>query len=402
MLRQEQLQEVIATQKEGFLDKDLTLVRTDLAVVPVTKNFVTIITGIRRCGKSTLLLQLLKKRYKRALYLNFEDIRLAGFEFTDFVRLKNEIDRQKHKVLFFDEVQLIEKWEIFIHQLLNESYTVFITGSNASLLSREMGTHLTGRHLSMELFPFSYSEFLSFHDGKASKESVADYLQIGGMPEFVKNRQPLILNSLTEDIIVRDIAVRHKIRDVYPIKQLLVYLISNVGKLVSANKLTGIFGVKSATTLLEYFDYYRDSYLVEFLPQFSYSLKAQARNPRKVYAIDTGFISAVSLSFSKDDGRKFDNMIYLHLRRKHKELYFFKDKGECDFVVFEKGKPIQLVQACYHIDDENFDREYNGLLEAMQFFDIKEGVIVTMEQKDEFDKDGFNIKFVPAYEFMQT
>lgn len=400
MVRQEQIQEVIRMQKDRFLDKNVSLLRTDLTKVPIVENFTTIITGIRRCGKSTLLLQLLKEHYESALYLNFEDIRLAGFEYSDFVRLKSEIDRQDQKVLFFDEIQLVEKWEIFVHQLLNEGYTVFVTGSNASLLSREMGTHLTGRHLSMELFPFSYSEFLDFHNIKSSEKSVADYMKTGGMPEFVKTGQSLILNSLTDDIVVRDIAIRHNIRDVYPLKQLAVYLISNIGKPVSANKLTGIFGIKSATTLLEYFDYFQDSYLLEFVPQFSYSLRAQTRNPKKVYTIDTGFIEAVSLSFSEDNGRKFENMIYLHLRRKYRELYYFKDKSECDFVVFEKGKPIQLVQTCYEINDENFEREYNGLKKAMEFFDLKDGVIVTMNQKDEFNENGFKINLIPAYEFL--
>lgn len=400
MLRIEQIQNVIDAQKLSFAQKDVKLSREFLIRVPVVKNFVTIITGLRRCGKSTLLLQVLKKDYKDALYLNFEDIRLTGFEPKDFVRLHQEIVRRKHKVLFFDEIQLVEKWEIFIHQLLNENYTVFVTGSNASLLSREMGTHLTGRHLSMELFPFSYTEFLAFKKAKPKKETLMEYMQTGGMPEFVKTKQTLILTSLAEDIIVRDIAVRHSVRDVSALKQLAVYLISNVGKPVSANKLAGMFGIKSVTTILEYFSYYADVYLLEFLPQFNYSLKAQVRNPKKVYAIDTGFINAASLSFSENFGYKLENLVYLHLRRKHKELYFFKDKGECDFVVFEKNEVQQLIQVCLEVNDENFEREKNGLIEALKFFKKKEGVIVTMNQSDEFNIEGCKIKLVPAYEFM--
>lgn len=400
MLRIEQIQSVIDAQKLSFAQKDVKLSREFLIKVPVVKNFVTIITGLRRCGKSTLLLQVLKKDYKDALYLNFEDIRLTGFEPTDFVRLHQEIVRRKHKVLFFDEIQLVEKWEIFIHQLLNENYTVFVTGSNASLLSREMGTHLTGRHLSMELFPFSYTEFLAFRKAKPKKETLMEYMQTGGMPEFVKTKQTLILTSLAEDIIVRDIAVRHSVRDVSALKQLAVYLISNVGKPVSANKLVGMFGIKSVTTILEYFSYYADVYLLEFLPQFNYSLKAQVRNPKKVYAIDTGFINAASLSFSEDFGHKLENLVYLHLRRKHKELYFFKDKGECDFVVFEKNEVQQVIQVCLEVNDENFEREKNGLIEALSFFKKKEGVIVTLNQRDEFTIEGCKIKLVPAYEFM--
>jgi len=400
MLRQEQIAEVINVQTEAFLQKESSLPREALEYIPVAENFATIITGIRRCGKSTLLLQLLRKSYEHALYLNFEDIRLVDFEASDFVRLQKEIDHRKLNVLFFDEIQLVEKWEIFVHQLLREGYVVFITGSNASLLSKEMGTHLTGRHLSMELFPFSYTEFLSYKKAKPNELTLSDYMQNGGFPEFVKTGQSLILSSLVEDIVVRDIAVRHAIREVNALKQVLVYLISNIGKPVSANKLSGTFGIKSTTTLLEYFAYFRDTYLVEFLPQFNYSLKAQARNPKKVYTIDTGLINVVSASFMDDKGRKLENLIYLHLRRKYKELFFFKEKGECDFVVFTKGKLGQAIQVCYEINDENFEREYNGLLEALRFFDRKEGIIVTMNQKDRFEKDGFVIDLIPAFEFL--
>lgn len=303
-------------------------------------------------------------------------------------------------MLFFDEIQLVKKWEIFIHQLLREGYTVFITGSNASLLSKELGTHLTGRHLSMELFPFSYSEFLLYKQVKPDENTLSDYLKGGGLPEFVKTAQPIILSNLIEDIVIRDIAVRYAIREVNALKQLLVYLISNVGKPVSANKLSGMFGIKSTTTLLEYFAYFRDSYLVEFLPQFSYSLKAQVRNPKKAYTIDTGFIHVVSASFTKDSGRKFENLIYLYLRRKYKELFFFKEKGECDFIVFAKGKLERIIQVCYEINDENFEREYNGLLEAMRFFDKKQGTIITMNQKDHFEKDGLIVELVRAFEYL--
>ncbi|MFA5575476.1 MAG: ATP-binding protein [Brumimicrobium sp.] len=401
MLQQAQISSVIDAQRELFLQKDGKLLREALTQVPAIENFATIITGIRRCGKSTLLLQVLKKNYEDALYLNFEDIRLTGFETSDFVRLKKEIEQRKLKVLFFDEIQLVEKWEIFIHQLLNEGYTVFVTGSNASLLSKEMGTHLTGRHLSMELFPFSFSEYLSYKKINSDEKALSGYLQTGGMPEYVKNNQPQIITNLIDDIVVRDIAVRYATRNVDSLKQLLVYLISNVGSPVSANKLMGMFGIKSTTTILEYFAYFTDTYLLEFLPQFSYSLKAQARNPKKIYAMDTGFIDAVSLSFTEDMGRKLENLVFLHFRRMYRDIYFFKEKKECDFVVFDRGQVQKIVQVCYNLNDENFDREYSGLLEAMQFFDQKEGFIVTLDQKDHFEKDGFSVRVIPAFEFVK-
>ncbi|MDR9487736.1 ATP-binding protein [Salibacter sp.] len=400
MLRQEQISEIIDSQQETFLQKGDLVTRKALADVPVVDNFATIITGLRRCGKSTLLLQLLRKDFNDALYINFEDIRLTAFETSDFARLQKEIERRELRVIFFDEIQLIDKWEIFVHQLLNSHFQVFITGSNASLLSKEMGTHLTGRHLSMELFPFSFTEFLSFTKTKPNKDSLSLYLQNGGMPEYVKNKEPLILGKLIDDILIRDIAIRYGIRDVETLKKLTIFLISNVGKPVSGNKLAGTFGIKSTTTIVEYFNYLRDSYLIDFLPQFSYSLKAQARNPKKVYAIDTGFIDAVSASFTKDKGRKLENLVYLHLRRQTKNLYSFKDQGECDFVVFDKDKATKAIQVCYKITDENFEREYSGLIETMNFFKLKKGIMVTMDQEDKFDKDGSSVELIPAYKFL--
>lgn len=399
MIRQEQLSVVIDAQQRVFLNKQDLIIREALQNVPIVDSYATIITGIRRCGKSTLLLQLLKTKYIEVIYLNFEDIRLVAFNVEDFIRLQQEIDKRRVRVLFFDEIQIVDKWEIFVNQLLREGYTVFVTGSNASLLSKELGTHLTGRHMSMELFPFSYREFITYKEAEANQESLKDYLVTGGMPEYVKSGQALILSSLMDDILVRDISVRHSVRDIDSLKQLAIYLISNVGVLVSANKLTGLFGIKSSTTILEYFNYFKDAYLVEFVPRFDYSIKAQARNPKKIYAMDTGLINAVSTSFTEDLGRKLENMVYLHLRRTGSTIYYFAEKGECDFIVFEKGKIVQAVQVCYTIDDFNFEREYSGLVAALHYFKVNHGFIITLNQEDIFEKDGLTIEMIPAYKY---
>lgn len=401
MLRQEELKKILDEQQVSFGQKKNLIQRDAMNVVPIEPDFATIITGIRRCGKSTLLLQLLRAKYDDALYLNFEDIRMVAFEADDFTRLKQEIDRRAIRVLFFDEIQLAPHWEVFINQLLREGYTVFITGSNASLLSKELGTHLTGRHLSMELFPFSYGEFLRFKGHLPDADSLAAYLSTGGMPEYLQSGNPRILGNLLDDILVRDIAVRHAVRDVSSLKQLAVYLLSNVGTLVSANKLAGLFGVKSSTTLLEYFNYFVDAYLMEFVPQFDYSLKKQARNPKKVYAMDSGLVDAVSTAASLNLGHRLENAVYLHLRARYPEVYYFKGKGECDFVAFEKGQLKQAIQVCYHIDDANFEREYNGLQQALDHFQYDHGLIVTADQRDRFEKAGKRIDMIPAYDFFQ-
>ena len=161
-----------------------------------------------------------------------------------------------------------------------------------------------------------------------------------------------------------------------------------------------MFGIKSAVTILDFFSYFQNSYLMDFVPQFSYSLKAQNRNPKKVYALDLGLATAVSTSFSENNGRKLENLIYLHLRRKYNSIHYFTEKGECDFVVSEKGKITHAIQVCYQISDENFSREYKGLLQALDFFNLEIGWIVTANQRDRFEESGKTVELIPAFEFI--
>ncbi|PXZ45086.1 ATP-binding protein [Sanguibacteroides justesenii] len=401
MIRQEEIALVIDAQRETFLKRDSGFTRDALSEIPVADSFATIITGIRRCGKSTLLLQLLRRDYQDAIYLNFDDIRLSGFETGDLVRLHREIEKRGIKVLFFDEIQTVKGWETYINQLLREGYKVFITGSNASMLSVELGTHLTGRHLTMELFPFSYSEFIRFKILNSGENSVMDYLKNGGIPEYLKTGASIILNALVDDILMRDIAVRNNIRDVISLRQLTAYLITNIGNLVSANKLVGMFDIKSPATFLEYFSFLKDAYLFEFIPIFSHSLKVQARNPKKIYVMDLGIYTENAISISDNMGRRLENLVFLHLRRKYKHIFYYKDRGECDFITMEKGTVKEAIQVCLTIDDENFEREYNGLLVAMQNLGIKEGSIVTLNQSDTFEKYGMTIRMIPAHMFFQ-
>ena len=401
MIRQEEIALVINSQRETFLKQDTGFTRDALVDIPIADSFATIITGIRRCGKSTLLLQLLRRDYQDAIYLNFDDIRLSGFEISDFMRLHREIEKRKINVLFFDEIQIVKGWEQYINQLLRENYKVFITGSNASMLSMELGTHLSGRHLSMELFPFSYWEFIKFKTLENGENAILDYLNLGGIPEYIKTGISVVLNALVDDILMRDIAVRHAIRDITSLRQLTTFLITNIGNLISANKLVGMFDIKSPATFLEYFSFLQDAYLLEFVPIFNHSLKVQARNPKKVYIMDMGLYTENSISISDNMGRRLENLIFLHLRRKYKHIFYYKDKGECDFITMEKNTVKEAIQVCLTINDENFDREFNGLLGAMQNLGLKEGYIVTLNQSDLFEKEDMTIKMLPVHDFFE-
>ncbi|MCL2284515.1 MAG: ATP-binding protein [Fibromonadales bacterium] len=403
MLQKESIRQVIEAQKSRIRLNSGSLKRELLPILPNINTHALIISGIRRCGKSTLLLQMLRQRQKNALYLNFEDPRLFGFELADFQLLDSIIKSMKAKSLFFDEIQIINGWERYVRQKLDEHCQVVITGSNASMLSKELGTKLTGRHISKELFPFSYTEFLSFNSLKASAVSWQKYMETGGFPEFVKTGNLDILAALFSDILNRDIAVRHGIRDILSLKRLSVYLVSNVGCLVSARKLLQPLGFQSSTTILEYFSFLEDCYLINFMPKFSYSQRAQVINPKKIFVIDPGILAAASQSFSPNKGHLLENLVYWHFRRQGKELFYFQEKhGECDFVVFNKGKFEQAVQVCYELGPENSAREMNGLNEALNFFKSNNGIILTFNQRDAYIRNGEQIEVKPVWEVIES
>jgi uncharacterized protein len=361
---------------------------------------IEVITGIRRCGKSTLMKQLMQKYPKDTGYFNFEDARVHGFEASDFQKL-DEIMGTGTKNYFFDEIQNVPSWETFIRQLHDRGKKIFITGSNASLLSKELGTRLTGRHLRHELYPFSYSEFLEYLNLKDNNVSFEKYIQNGGFPEYLSDGNEEILQTLVKDIVLRDVAIRYGIRNTGLLMDISLYLISNIGKECTFNSLRKNFSMGSANTASDYLLWLEDSYLLFFLKKFSWSSKNSAVNPRKVYAVDTGLVNANTLSFSKDKGRLLENAVYIYLRKKYNSLFYFREKGECDFVVFDKNKCKMLIQVCEELHSDNKKRETDGLCEAMQYFKMKEGYIITQNQKDSLLLNKMKINLIPAYQFLK-
>ena len=365
-------------------------------------SFARIITGVRRCGKSTVVqMNFLKKS---AFYLNFEDTSLYGFDTKDFEILNEAIEKfskeNSCKYLCFDEIQSVKGWEIFVHRKLEENYLVIVTGSNASLLSWELGTRLTGRHLDYEMFPFSFQEFCVLKKLKVNTNSFSKYLTQGGFPEAIKNESDEILQRLFDDILTRDIAVRHSIRDVRTLKILSLYLASNCGNLISGSKLSAQLGIKTNVTILEYLSYLEQCYLFFFVPKFNYSAKAQSVNPKRVYCIDTGMIQSVTLSSNADMGRMLENAVFIELRRRTKNIWYYSESSfECDFLYGHDSVPENAVQVCYELTSENREREVRGLVETCRKFPGVKPLIVTFNQKDKISYDGMIIKAIPAVEF---
>ncbi len=401
MLLKSKINEVYLSQKEQLRHLNTGWEREMLDRIRLDTNFVSIITGIRRSGKSTLLKQLLDKRIAHYYFLNFEDPRLSGFDLNDFEKMDELFSGEAAAHFYiFDEIQNVPQWEKFVRNKQDNGTKIILTGSNASLLSRELGTQLTGRHLDYELFPFSYPEFLTIKNQKPDVASLNDYLKKGGFPEYLKFNETNILFRLTDDIIYRDIAVRYGIKNDRLLKQILLYLITNSGKLFSYNKLKKLFSFGSSNTIIDYVTFFENSYLLFTVPKFSYSLKKQIYNPKKVYAVDTGLTNVLSASFSKDLGRQLENAVFLYLRKRFKEIFYFSEHHECDFVIKESEKIISAIQVCYELNNDNLDREINGLLDAMSLTNLEEGTIVTLDQEDRFMKNNKKIKVIPAWEFL--
>lgn len=400
MILKQTILEVIEYQSVLLKKVSIGTQRSDLDTIKLYDSFVLVISGVRRCGKSTLLKQVLKNKFNQVLFLNFEDPRLSGFELSDFVKI-DELTKDQHlEVMAYDEIQNVPDWEKYIRTKQDEGQQVIVTGSNASLLSKEFGTRLTGRYISLELFPFSYPEYLQFTESEANAESLSRYLNDGGFPEYLKTRDEEVLFRLMDDIIYRDIAVRYGLRQHQTLRQLAIYLISNSAKSYSQNNLKNIFGMGSSHSVADYLAWLEDSYLIFTIPKFSFSVKKQIYNPRKVYCVDTGLAGVNSLSMSADYGRKLENLIFLHLRKTFKNIFYYSEKNECDFIVVEKGQPTEAIQVCWQLTTDNLSRELKGLEEAMNELNLETGLIVTFDQDDSFDLNGKSVKAVPAWKYL--
>jgi predicted AAA+ superfamily ATPase len=396
-----ELRDIAGAQKAHIEALDIGLERDILSSLPDIQSHALIISGIRRCGKSTLLRQFVKKIGRNYFYFIFDDIRLYAFSQADYQLLDILIAESDGKLLFFDEIQSAPRWELYIRQKLDEGFQVLLTGSNASLLSRELGNKLTGRHISKELFPFSYRESLRFSGQAAGVQSLNTYLLQGGFPEYLKTEDTDIIAQLQRDILYRDIAVRYGIRDAGSLHRLFGFLVSNAARLVSPSRLTGTAGVKSPSTVLEYFSYFEASYLIQLVSCFAWSAKVQSLSPKKLYISDLGIIRTGSLSFSPDFGALLENFVYNRLRTLGYDIFYFADKSaECDFVVNPCSRDGTLcLQVCYELNPDNQDREIRGLCAALDFFNVAEGFIITKDTRDIIIKDGRKINVVPAWEW---
>lgn len=358
----------------------------------------TVLTGVRRCGKSTLQVQLMR-RAGGGFYCNFADTRLFGMGPEDFATFLSVLDELAgpDQPVFLDEVHEVGEWQRLVRTLLDQRRAVCVTGSNASLLGRELGAKLTGRHLSFEVFPFSYVEYLTFTGKDRCVDSFRAFLDDGGFPVFLGNRRDLVLQELLRDIVQRDVAGRHGLREVRHVMNLVLFLLANTGQPFSFQSLTKNLAVPSVGQTSRYVEFLQDAYLLFAVPKFSASFKQRVIAPAKYFAIDNGLRRANSPQLQPDLGHRLENAVALHLRRGMRELHYAgeRDLWECDFII-----PDAAIQVCLELTPVNRVREVRGVVEGTRLRGKRKAVVVTLDQTDRLREGGVEIEVVPAWRWM--
>jgi predicted AAA+ superfamily ATPase len=396
-------------------------------------NHVITITGPRRSGKSYLLRQFAHHlmntgtERKNILILNLEDPRFPPLDAQALDRIFKiylEFLRPEGKLyLFLDEIQEVngwEKWASTLHEL--KKANLMISGSNAKLLGRELGTLLTGRHLDLTVFPLSFKEYLSFHNIQVENELdqlhhettlkglARKYMEEGAYPEVVLSEKPKeILLNYFEDVIHKDLVRRYRIRKEEPLKSLARFYLTQMSSLSTYNA-TSKFLSLTTSTIEKYSHYLETAYLLFFVKRFSFKFKEQEKSPRKVYSVDTGLANTLGFRFLENRGRAAENLVLLELMRRKAlnpslEIYYWKDAlhQEVDFIVKEGLKVQQMIQVCWNVEaPQTRNREIRALLKAMEEFKVSTSLVITEDQESEEKINDKRILFQPLWKWLLT
>ncbi len=409
---------ILLEQREviPLIDKGNPLHREKANEIDLSSNLAQVITGIRRCGKSTLAHMMLSG--KDYAYVNFDDERLMSIDVNHLNDLLEALYTVygRFEYLFLDEIQNIEGWHLFVNRLLRKKIKIVLTGSNSKLLSREMATHLTGRYRNIELFPYSFFEFLQAKNLEIRKFETArekglalkyfeEYLHSGGMPEVVHGEEKsTYIRSLFEAIVTRDVFYRYEIRHTRTFREMALWLTGNYSKEISYNRMKNIFGLGSENTAKNYLSYLEEAWLFVTLQKFSFK-KQESLRYRKLYLADTSFASLSGESASPDRGRLLENIVLLQLMRyrlsRQYEIFYYKDTVEVDFVIYSHRKVIELIQVALSLDDpKTLRRESRALLAAKEALQADKLTIITLNHKEDIVAGEFFINAIPITEWL--
>src|SRR3989344_2980781 len=376
-----------------------------------------IITGVRRSGKSTLLYLIkneLKLKDKEFIYVNFNDERLTDFSIKDFQKILDFLEEEDFRgncIILLDEIQETKGWEKWVDRIKNK-HQMFITGSNSKLLSKEISTILTGRSVNVSLYPFSFQEFLNAKNIEINNWKIDlkiqaklrkyfnEFFSIGGIPKVIVDNDKRLLRENYENILYRDIIKRFNKNLEKPIKEISVYLSSNISNEVSLRALSKTIQIKNLSTLKSILESFENSFLFFFVNKFDFSVRKQIQNPRKVYCIDNGFITEIGFRLSENKGKILENLVFIELKRNGKEVYYLSEKKECDFVIRNGAKINEAIQVCYEFNNKNKERELGGLLEVLKKFNLKKGLILTYNQEDELNIENKKIFIKPVWKWI--
>jgi len=403
-----QKREIELRLKERYVEREQEL--------RLNNNLIKVIIGPRRAGKSFFALHFLNKKEKFG-YVNFDDEKLIETKNYDEIITAINSVYDNPKFILFDEIQNLPKWELFANRLQRQGYNLVITGSNSNLLSKELATHLTGRHLLTNIFPFTFKEYLKLENKELTtnetKEKLSKYLLNGGYPETLIKKVELreYLSSLFNSTIYKDIVKRYKIRNPKQIEDLALYLISNIANEYSFNSLTKIGKIKSSHTTEKYLSYLEETFILFSLNRFSYKVKEQLSSNKKIYCIDNGIIQARAFKLSPDMGKLYENVVACKLKKEEVDgklkVYYWKNQQqeEVDFVVKEGIKVKQLIQVCFNINNlETKNREIRALIKASKELKCNNLLIITedtqSEEKTEWFGDKRIIKFIPLWKWL--
>lgn len=378
----------------------------------LNSHLIKLITGPRRVGKSTQALLML--RDKNFAYLNFDSQSLLDNWNANLVMRMLEDVYPGYEFLLLDEVQNLDAWDLWVSELYRQGKNLVITGSNAKMLSSEMATVLTGKYIQVEMLPFSLEEFFDWHrlfshkqNGESDIElSVLrdDYLRNGGYPEVVAARQLTYsyLDTLFDSIVWKDVAQRHKVRNISDLNNLATYLVSNFCNSVSANELTQELGFASVNTTKKFMDYLHEPYLFYYLPRYNNKLKLMKKAPQKVYLVDNGFVAAKAFALSDNLGRLLENQVFIELLRRgydtDKTLFYYHSRNdkEVDFVLRKGPRIERLVQVCYDMSSPKTEkRELESLIECAGELHCSNLTIVTNNEKRTIKKGDYTVEVVP-------
>jgi len=392
----------------------------------IDRKEIVSILGVRRSGKTTLLFEIIdylinEKKINRnnIIFIKADDDRvdekeLINIALDEYYTWKNPNGKI---FVFIDEVHEIPEWQKTlkrIYDLEQKNKKIFISGSNASLLKEELSYLLTGRFAYFELFPFSFKEFLRANNiiiknetdlikqKNALRNLLTIYIEYGGFPEIVlekdKERKEELIGFYFESILYRDIVKRKSIRNVEKLDRLVKWYLQNISAYANYDKL-GTFCELSTDTVGEYTRYLEDAYLIFAINILAYSIKKQFINPKKIYCVDPGIRRIIGFTFSEDVGKIYENIVFTHLKKTGMNVYYWKNKGECDFVIQNKNTVEQVIQVSYNIKDSK-EREVKGLIEAMEKFDVKKGTIITQDYLAKEKENGKEIEFIPLWKWL--